>query len=307
MMEGYPGERRRTLAQRARRGLCGVLLALLAWPCVRTFGTTVTPAQEELVQVLFGDLADPGGLDANGDGALTVADILLLGPAITPTPTPTPSPTPSPTESGTLFSGTIEELAPHGVGDELVYQVTDPLGKVTIETITVISVDGQGGFVIDDQVVSGQQLQSRQQQSYTDTGSQLLFGGFMDLFFTPHTTTVCNPPLLRLVTPLVAEQTFSTTVQCDVRFTESGVFIGFVNRTDTFTPKDVVDSITVAAGTYTNLVHISGSTDQSGQLETDEFYIAPGVGAVLQLQSFSGQIYRHELIDGTIGGVPVAR
>jgi hypothetical protein len=305
-MEGYPEARRRPRVTRAnsiRGGICCLLLALVAWPCVRTFGGTA--AQEELIQVLFGDLADPGGLDANGDGALTVADILLLGPPINPTPTP--SPTPSPTPTGILFSGTIAELVPHTVGDQLVYQVTDPLGKITIETTNVLSADAQGGFVVDDQVVSGQQLQSHEEQSYTDTGDQLLFNGFMDLFFMPHTTTTCSPSLLRLVTPLVAEQTFSTTVRCDVRFTDSGVPIGFVNRTDTFTPKDVVDSVTVVAGTYTNVVHISGSTDQSGQLETDEFYIAPGIGAVLQLQSFSGQIYRHELIDGTIGGVPVAR
>ena len=287
--------------------LSWLLLALAAWLGAPLLAGTITSAQEDLIQVLFGDAADPGDLDANGDGTLTVADILLLGPDITPTPTLTPSPTPSPTETGTLFSGTIAELVPHAVGDQLVYQVTDPLGKVTIETTNVLSADAQGGFVVDDQIVSGQQLQSHQQQSYTDTGSQLLFGGFMDLFFTPHTTTTCSPPLLRLVTPLVAEQTFSTTVRCDVRFTDSGVSIGFVNRTDTFTPRDLVDSVTVAAGTYTNVVHISGSTDQSGQLETDEFYIAPGVGAVLQLQSFSGQIYRHELIGGTIGGVPVAR
>jgi hypothetical protein len=287
--------------------VAAALVALLAYVYTPTCAPAQTADQDALIQVIFGDLPPSENLDANHDGAYTVADILLLGPTLPPTPTPTPSPTPTPTETGTLFAGTIAELVPHGVGDQLVYQIKDPLGAVTTETTNVISEDGQGGFVVDDQVVSGQQVQSHQQQSYTDTGSQLLFGGFMDLFFTPHTTTTCSPLLLRLVTPLVAEQTFSTSVRCEVRFTESGTFIGFVNRTDTFTPKDVVASLMVAAGTFTNVVHINGSTDQSGQLETDEIYITPGVGIILQLQSFSGQIYRHELISGTIGGVPVGQ
>ena len=340
-----------------------VLLAFLYGPTSARPALAATPSQETLIQVLFGDLADPGGLDANGDRALTVADIPLLPPAIPPTPTdtrtetptapftptpsatvsltptssptmtltPTPSPTvtltptltptatitptpsstgtetPTPTPVGLLFAGTIAELVPHAVDDQLVYRVTDPMAKVTTETTNVISEDAQGGFVVDDQVVSGQQLQSRQRQSYTDTGDQLLFGGFMDLFFTPHTTTTCTPPLLRLTTPLVAGQTFSTTVRCEVRFSDSGVFIGFVNRTDTFTPKEVVDSLTVVAGTFTSVVHISGATDQSGQQETDEIYVAPGVGPILQLQFFSGQLYRHELTSGTIGGHPVGQ
>ena len=163
----------------------------------------------------------------------------------------------------------------------------------------------QGGFVVDDQIANGQQIESRQTQSYTDTGSQLLFAGFTDLFFSPHTRTTCNPPLLRLTTPLVAGQMFSTTVQCDVKFVDSGVFIGFATRTDTFTPKEIVDSVAVAAGTFTSVIHISGTTNQSGQLETDVIYIAPGVGPILQLATFSGQTFTHELISGTIGGHPV--
>jgi hypothetical protein len=194
------------------------------------------------------------------------------------------------------------------VGDQLVYRVTDPLAKVTSETTNVISEDMQGGFLVDDQITSGQQLQSQQTQSYTDTGNQLLFSGFTQLFSNPpapQTRTTCTPPLLRLTTPLVAGQTFSTTVQCDVHFVSNDMFIGFVNRTDTFTPMDIVDSLTVPAGTFTSVVHISGSTNQSGQVETDEIYIAPGVGPILQLATFNGKVYRHELISGTIGGHPV--
>jgi hypothetical protein len=209
---------------------------------------------------------------------------------------------------GPLFTGTVAQLVPHGVGDQLVYRVTDPRGKVSTETTMVTSSDAGGAFVIDYQEVdSRQKTLAHELQSYTDTGSQLFFNGFTDLFYTPHTRTTCSPPLLRLTTPLVAEQTFSTTVQCDVRFTASGVFIGYVSRADTFTPKEVVDSLTVPAGTYTQVVHISGTTSQSGELETDEIYIAPGVGAILRLATFSGETYRHELISGTVGGLPVER
>jgi hypothetical protein len=61
----------------------------------------------------------------------------------------------------------------------------------------------------------------------------------------------------------------------------------------------------VPAGTFNSVVHISGATNQGGQLETDEIYIAPGVGIILQLQTFNGQTYTHELSSGTIGGHPV--
>ncbi len=192
------------------------------------------------------------------------------------------------------------------MGDRLVYRVVEPLGEVTTETTTVISSDAGGAFVIDyQQVDSHQTVFAHERQSYTDTGSQLHFQGFTDLVY--NTRTTCSPPLLRLTTPLVAEQTFSTTVQCDVRFADSGVFIGFVTRSDTFTPKDIVASLTVPAGTYTDVVHISGTTNQSGELESDEIYFKPGVGAILRLATFSGQTYRHELISGTIGGVPVGQ
>jgi hypothetical protein len=228
-----------------------------------------------------------------------------LIPTATATSTETFTPTPSPTETGTLFIGTIAELVPHAVGDQLVYRVTDPSANVTTETTNVISADMQGGFVVDDQVTSGQQLESRQTQSYSDTGSQLLFNGFTDLFFTPHTRTTCTPPLLRLTTPLITGQTSSTSAECDVRTVDSGVLIGFVNRTDTVTPKELVERVTVPAGTFTSVVLISGTTIQNGQVETDEIYIAPGVGSILQLTTLSGQTYRHELISGTIGGHPV--
>ncbi|MEI4920926.1 hypothetical protein Q8G81_35815, partial [Klebsiella pneumoniae] len=71
-----------------------------------------TAQQDALIQTLFGDLPPSADLDANHDGALTVADILLLGPENPSTPTPTVTatetvpptetftPTPSPTQVG---------------------------------------------------------------------------------------------------------------------------------------------------------------------------------------------------------------
>jgi hypothetical protein len=241
------------------------------------------PSQERFTLVLFGDLPHSDGFDANRDGALTVADIV-----------------------GLLFAGTVAELVPHALGDQLVYRITDPLGVMTTETTTVISSGTGGAFVIEDREVDAhQKILTDQMQSYTDTGSQLFFNNFTDL--STNVRTACNPPLLRLTTPLVVGQTFSTTIQCDVSFADTGVVFGTVDRTDTFTPKEILDSYTVQAGTYSSVVHISGTTNQSGQLEADEIYIAQGVGPILQLATFSGKTYRHELISGTIGRQPVGR
>lgn len=343
---------------RRRLSSCaGALLALLS-----VCPVWAAPTQDTLIPVLFGDAADPGGLDANGDGSVTVADIVLL-PAevgatptatrpvptatatvllptstatplpptatssptqtatptatptetVTPTPseTPTPSSTPTqtltPTPEGLLFAGTISEFVPHGVGDQLVYRVTDPTGRVTTETTTVTSMDDAGGFVLDDLQKNGQQTIKHEMQSYTDTGSQLFFTGYTDTFHNPNTRTVCDPPLLRLTMPLIAGQTFSASVRCQLYLLSSGANIGFVDRSDSFTPKDIVESVTVPAGTYTNVVHISGTTNQGGEPETDEFYFEPGTGVVLQLQTFGGKTTRHELTGGTIGGVPVGQ
>src|SRR5438552_467264 len=89
-----------------------------------------TLRSDTLIGVLFADLPPSDGLDANGDGALTVADLLLvdLPPRPTTTPTETPSVTPTPTETSTptplglLFAGTVADLVPHAIGDQLVYR-----------------------------------------------------------------------------------------------------------------------------------------------------------------------------------------
>lgn len=273
-----------SLSTRAIR-LCAVLVCtsvVMSAPPV----WAASPSADTIIQVLFGDLPATDGVDANGDGALTVADVVPL--------------------VRVLFAGTVAELVPHAVGDQLVYRVTDPMGAVTTETLTVISLDAQGVFVVDDLVVdSGQRVLLHVTQAYTDTGTMLFSGNSTDLL--RNLRTACSRPLLRLMIPVLAGQTLSTTVLCDVRTVNPDVLLGTLNRTDTFTPMDIVDTVTVPAGTYTDVLYIAGTTELSGEREADEIYIVPGVGAIVQLSTIRRQTTRHELIGGTIGGLPVAR
>jgi hypothetical protein len=271
-----------------RAGVVGLMLALLL--CVFAPAAArpalASPAQETMIPALFADVPAADGVDANHDGLLTVADIV-----------------------GLLFIGPVADLVPHAVGDQLVYRITDPQGVVTTETTTAITSDAGGAFTIDDQEVDNhQKVLNHEQQSYTDMGSQLLFNGTTTFDVqAPVTRTECDPPLLRLTMPLVAGQTFSTSILCNVYLISSGVFLGTVDRTDSFTPKDVLDSLTVNSVLYTNVVHVSGTTNQSGDFENDEIYLAPGVGPILQLSTSGGFTTRHELIGGTIGGHPVGQ
>jgi len=339
----------------------GMLLAAVAWsvgPGAAPPTLAAMPTQDTFIQVLFGDLPASDEFDANGDGTLTVADLLLLPPTDNGTPTPgptrtatatpapaatatrpasatptgtaTPSPTqtdtpaptptathtatplptatatPSPTPVGLLFAGTISDLLPHAVGDRLVYEVTDPAGKVTEETTLVTSSEPSGAFVIDDKEVSGSQVRKHETQSYTDTGSQLLLNGGTLLTDPKYTVRqTCAPALLRLEMPVIAGQTRSTSSRCDVFRISDGVKVGFIDRTDTFTPVSVLASVTVPAGTYMQVVHFTGTVTLSGDVETNEVDLAPGVGPIRQLSTFGGKTTRRELIDGTIGGVSV--
>lgn len=251
-------------------------------------GADAASNQDTFIQVLFGDLPDSEGVDANQDGALTVADVLLL--------------------ERLLFAGTVADLAPHAVGDQLVYRVTDPLGNVTTETTTVTSSDAEGNFILDDLQVDGQKVVVHQTYFYVDMVSHLVAtGGTLVTDPAVATITTCNPALLQLQVPVIAGQMYATTSQCDVRFISNNVDVGFIDRTDTFTPKEVLDSYSVLAGTFGPVVHISGTTNSGGSLENDEIYLTPGVGAILRLQIFTGQTYRHELVSGTIGGQPVGQ
>ena len=252
----------------------------------------VASSQDTFTQVLFGDLPNSDGVDANLDGALTVADILLLGPSL---------------PSGVLFAGTVADLAPHAFGDRLVYEVKDPLGKVTTEITTVTNTGPGGAFILEDKRLDGQQVILDQTFFYIDMVSQLVITGGTDVT-NPliASSTTCDPELLQLKVPVIAGQMYSTTSSCIVRLISSGVEVGTMDRVDTFTPKETFDSYPVKAGTFEHVVHISGTTN-SGQLELDEIYLAPGVGAILRLQVFSGQTYQHELVSGMIGGQPVGQ
>jgi len=81
---------------------------LLSCPDVAVLAQAVPPPPDQgtLIQVLFGGLPFVDGVDANRDGAATVADIPLLSPP-------------------PLFTGTIAELVPHAMGDRLVYRIID--------------------------------------------------------------------------------------------------------------------------------------------------------------------------------------
>lgn len=300
-----------------------------------------TATQGTLLDVLFGNIPNPGGLDANQDGFLSIADILLLPPdaprtpsvtptrtqtrtptlsptttetptetftaTSTPTPTATATVTETPTPIGLLFDGPISSLIPHSVGDQLVYKVTDPSMKVTTETTTVLSSDVDGNFVVDDRNTAQQTCNrgTHESQLYTDTGTELFFMGGTDLLCGVR--AICEPHLLRLKTPVIAGEPHSTSSVCNARIVSSGVPAGSIDRIDAFTPLDIVASLTVPAGTFSNVLRFSGTTSLSGEVESDEIYIAPGVGIVLQLATFGGQLTKRELVSGTIGGVPVGQ
>ncbi len=270
---------------------------------------------DTLIQVLFQELPPGAADDANGDGEVTAADVVVLAVPAVPTPTATPVSTPTPI--GLLYAGVVSDLIPHAVNDQLVYRVTDPLGVVTTETTTATSSDPSGAFVIDDlEVDTHGGVIKHEIQSYTDTGTQLFFDGFTDQ--TTNVTTDCHNPLLRMQMPLIAGQTFSTSdptctaipncVTCDL--VSNGFVFGYVDRSDKFTPVEIVDTLTVAAGTFTHVIHISGTTQvqEDTPPETDEVYFAIGVGPILDIATTNGTDFtRRELVSGTIGGVPVGQ
>ncbi len=292
-------------------------MGLWVWSPIRQV-LAQNSALDTLIEVLFQEVPASEADDANHDGGVTVADVVaVVAPAV---PTSTATPVSTPTPIGLLYAGVISDLVPHAVHDQLVYRVTDPLRVVTTETTTATSSGPSGAFVIDDlEVDAHNNVIKHETQSYTDTGTQLFFDGFTDQ--TTNVTTDCHNPLLRLQMPLIAGQTFSTSdptcivpgvpncVTCDLLFSD-GSNIGYVQRADTFTPIEIISTLTVPAGTFANVIHISGSTNVvgAGPPETDEFYFAIGVGPILDVATTNGTDFtRRELVSGTIGGVPVGQ
>ncbi len=317
MSRPSPSVRSRSLRRIASWLTCALLVVIVGlwvWTPIRQVFAQ-NDALDAVIEVLFQDLVPSAADDANNDGEVTVADIVaVVAPAV---PTPTATPVFTPTPIGLLYAGVVSDLVPHAVGDQLVYRVTDPLNVVTTETTTATNSDPSGGFVIDDlEVDAHNNVIKHETQSYTDTGTQLFFDGFTDQ--VTNVTTDCHHPLLRLMMPLIAGQTFSTSdpsctsvpncVTCDLLF--NGQDIGFVDRSDTFTPIEIVSTMTVAAGTFTNVIHISGTTQVvgTGGPETDEIYFAVGVGPILDVATTNGTDFtRRELVSGTIGNVPVGQ
>ena len=288
---------------------------LVVWCCcappLAYAGLASTDAtQERLIEVLYFDAAATDGLDANTDGAITVADILVLSPRPTPTPTGTPTATatatPTETQVGTLFTGTVSDLIPHGMGDILYYKVTDGFGQVAKGSAETVSSEPSGVFrVIIGFVDSQNNINPSEANTYLDAGTVLSLTGTENFFLGSAVT--CTPHLLQLKIPVIAGQTFTTRATC------AGTLGGTTGvkylRTDSFTPIEIVASWTVPAGTYTNVLHVSGTIAQGGfPLELDDIYVAPGIGVIYQTARAQNHlIVKRELMDGTVGGQSVKR
>jgi hypothetical protein len=267
-----------------------------------------------VVNGIFWDLPPTSGLDANHDTTVTTADLVavVLGtepvPTVTPTVLPTatatatatatPSATGTATPDGLLFAGTVSDLFPHAVGDTLYYEVTDPNGQLLTRTGAVTSSQADGTLTIDIQ--QGAQHES---DVFIDTGTQLSFGGLTDLVQGVRTT--CTPSLLRMQMPVIAGDFHSTTATCKSYLVSNNVYIGQFTRTDAFRPIETLDNLEVIAGTFTHVVHISGHTTLSNA--SDEYYLAPGVGLILQIDTSGQLVTRYELTGGTVGGKPVGQ
>jgi hypothetical protein len=319
----------------------GFAVGALTWLCALMYPPWVaaqTIDLDSLTDRIFGD-APAGYFDVNRDGQVSAADIVALltaatsgptrtpaAPSDTPTATPTmmptqmvtmtppisptptgtptrletPNPTATPTTMGLLFAGSVRDLVPHGVGDTFVYQDTSPTGKVTTETVKITSAQPDGTFVVDDQ-----QPTKRQTQTYLDNGTELfLTEEIIDLMNgQPAVRTNCVPALPRLLTPVMAGQEVSTSSKCDNHIVTTGQYAGTFQLLETLAPIEVVDSLSVPAGTYTNVVHIGGTRSLGN--EVDDFYLAPGVGVIRRVTQTTAGTATSELTSATVGGQPI--
>jgi hypothetical protein len=295
------------------------------------------------VSIVSGELATPtqkARAEVNGDGIVSAADIVLvvqlqgrcsagtatpssartlsptptLSPTLaavspttspvttsTPPPTGTMTPTATPTTNAALFSGTISDLVPHGLDDTFNYNIMGPGSLNTTETDKIVSVNANGDFTVDLK-----QGAAEKQDKYLDTGTQLFFYEEDGVAPAPATTTPCTPALLRLSMPVTAGQTTSTTSTCTIHYPPPTLPTMF-SVTETMTPIELLDELTVAAGTFTNVVHIHGTRSYGN--ETDEVYLAPGVGIIhrVQVQKIGSttQTITTDLSSATVGGQPV--
>jgi hypothetical protein len=320
----------------------GLAVGALAWLCALMYPQWVaaqTVDLDSLIDRIFGD-APAGHFDVNRDGQVSAADVVAVlmaaasgptetpaampsdtptatatimptqtrtvTPLISPTPTATPppletpSPTATPTTMGLLFAGSVRDLVPHGVGDTFVYQNTSPTGKVTTETVKITSAQPDGTFVVDDQLPT-----KRQTQTYLDNGTELfLTEEIIDLMNgQPAVRTTCVPALPRLLTPVMAGQEVSTSSKCDNHIVATGQYAGTFQLLETLTPIEAVDSVSVPAGTYRNVVHIGGTRSLGNEI--DDFYLAPGVGVIRRVTQTTAGTTTSELTSATVGSQSV--
>ena len=273
------------ISPRSRQPNRWVLRLLL---CVGVLRLTAAAWAEPLTQqmigdVVFGDALTTSAADTNGDGETTAADVAI---------------------PGLLFNGRVTGFFALNLNDALTYRVTDPMGGVTMETVKVYSANSAGGFELNDIQVDSSQMLKNERQEYSNANGRLTYDGDTD--FLQQVRSTCTPKLLRLVLPIIAGQMFSTTSTCQVR-TLQNLFVGVIQRTDSFMPIEILESLTVPAGTFRHIVHISGSTDAGGFAQTEEAYFAPGIGAVLRLTTAGGDTIRSELVGGTINGHPIGQ
>jgi len=287
------------------------------------------------------------GLDRNGDRKLTAADLVAvvrsLAATVTPTPlstatttavaTATPSVSPSatpsatptatatssatPTPPGLLFAGTIRELLPHAVGDQLVYRVTTSSNPNQPETVSLLvsSSTTDGRFVVTATV--GQTVETRR---YLDSGSELLLEETEAAFGTGVVRTRCTPALTHGFVPIALGNSQSRTSTCEVRLMPGNVLGGGYDQSIILTTIAQLDSLVVSAGTFRSVLQMHakitrsrGGAFQGVAEQEDDVYIAPGVGVIRRVSVVPATptspqgTQTFELIDGTIGGVSVRR
>jgi hypothetical protein len=270
------------------------VLASCTWVCIGAVAAVASVEVPLIIEQIFGDLAPTSDADVNGDGEITAADIVAQELSVSMGPTPTVSPTPT---TEVLFDGTIAQLSPHDIGDTFVYRVTGPAtGQTASQTITVTLSGASGNVLFEIRRTDNK----HETDSYTDTGTQLLFKRNDDLIQQVYTT--CTPPIVRLQLPLLRGQMFPSTSTCVTRAIAADLFLGSVQDTETYTGTDLIDTMTVMAGTFSNVIRLAHSMTAGNENETDDIYIAPGVGIIRSVNRFSGQTQTLELTSAKIGG-----
>ena len=226
-------------------------------------------------------------------------------PTFTPTNTATPTPLQSATPNGLIYAGPVDDLAPHGLGDTFIYNVTTS-SSMTTQTVTV-TASASGSFTLN--VVGNGKNEN---DGYTDDGTNIYYISELDFFHNPSTLTTCNMPMqgssltLRLTSPMFAGDIFMSSVTCSIHIASSGLFLGSFDLVESFKPIEILPSMQVPAGTYSPVVHLHASSTLG--TETSEVYLSPGIGIIERdVTSPTNPGTQYQLMDGTVGGQSVKR